>query len=100
MTILGVHSPEFEFEKDYDNVVEAVEKHELEYPVVRDNNFRTRRLFGNRYWPTKYLLDANGKMRFRHIGEGAYQETELAIRALLEEAGNDVSGIDAEFTPG
>ena len=80
--------------------MQAVEKHELEYPVVEDNNFTTRRLFGNRYWPTKFLFDANGKMRFRHIGEGAYQETELAIRVLLEEAGYDVSGIDAEFTPG
>ena len=95
-----MHSPEFEFEKDYDNVVEAVEKHELEYAVVQDNNFSTWRLFGNRYWPTKYLLDVNGKIRFRHIGEGAYQETELAIRALLEEAGYDVSDIDHEYKPG
>ena len=91
---MGVHSPEFEFEKDYDNVVEAVE-----YAVVQDNNFSTWRLFGNRYWPTKYLLDANGIMRYRHIGEGAYQETELAIRALLEEAGYDVSDIDHVYTP-
>ena len=94
-----MHSPEFEFEKDYDNVVEAVEKHELKYAVVQDNDFSTWRFFGNRYWPTKYLLDHNGKIRFNHIGEGAYQETELAIRALLEEAGYDVSDIDHVYTP-
>ena len=94
-----MHSPEFEFEKDYDNVVEAVAKHELKYAVVQDNDFSTWRFFGNRYWPTKYLLDADGKIRFKHIGEGAYQETELAIRALLEEAGYDVSHIDHEYTP-
>ncbi len=96
---MGVHSPEFEFEKDYDNVVEAALRHSLYYPIVQDNEFTTWRLFGNRYWPTKYLLDANGIMRFRHIGEGAYAETEAAIRALLEEAGRDLSGIPAEYQP-
>ena len=81
-------------------MVEAAEKHGLEYAIVQDNEFKTWRSFGNRYWPTKYLIDSNGVMRFRHIGEGAYQETELAIRALLKEAGRDVSNIDPEFTPG
>ena len=97
---MGVHSPEFEFEKDYDNVVEAALRHDLNYPIVQDNQFTTWRSFGNRYWPTKYLLDANGTMRFRHIGEGAYVETEAAIRALLTEAGRDVSDIAPAYEPG
>ena len=97
---MAVHSPEFEFEKDYDNVVEAAGKHGLEYPIVQDNEFKTWRSFSNRYWPAKYLIDSNGILRYLHIGEGAYQETELAIRALLKEAGRDVSDIDPEFTPG
>ena len=95
---MAVHTPEFEFEKDYDNVVEAVGKHGLEYPIVQDNEFKTWRSFSNRYWPAKYLIDSNGILRYLHIGEGAYQETELAIRALLKEAGRDVSDIDPEFT--
>ncbi|NQW16070.1 MAG: redoxin domain-containing protein [Chloroflexi bacterium] len=91
LTILGVHSPEFEFEKKYENVVAAAEEHGLKYPIVQDNDFHTWRAFGNHYWPSIFLIDADGNLRYRHIGEGAYAETEQAVRALLTEAGNDVS---------
>ena len=67
---MAVHSPEFEFEKNYDNVVEAAGKHGLEYPIVQDNEFKTWRSFSNRYWPAKYLIDSNGILRYLHIGEG------------------------------
>lgn len=65
----------------------------ITWPVAMDNDFNTWRAYQNRYWPHKFLMDRNGEARFHHIGEGAYLETELWIRALLEEAGNDVSGI-------
>ena len=100
LVILGVHTPEFAFEREYDNVVEAVGKFELEYPVVQDNEFGTWRAFNNRYWPAKYLIDHNGKIRYNHFGEGAYDETEMNIREILTEAGYDVSGISANSDPG
>lgn len=65
----------------------------ITWPVAMDNDFNTWRAYQNRYWPHKFLIDQSGEARFHHIGEGAYLETELWIRALLEEAGNDVSGI-------
>ena len=100
LVILGVHTPEFAFEHEYDNVVEAVGKFELEYPIVQDNEFGTWRAFNNRYWPAKYLIDHNGKIRYNHFGEGAYDETEMKIREILEEAGFDVSGVAASSDPG
>ncbi len=100
LVILGVHTPEFEFEKDYDNVVDAVAKFELEYPVVQDNEFGTWRSFGNQFWPAKYLIDHEGRVRYNHFGEGAYDETEREIRDALTEAGYDVSGIAASSDPG
>ena len=87
LVILGVHAPEFNFEKDIENVQEAVEEHGLLYPIVQDNQFSTWRAFKNRYWPTKYLIDKDGYIRFVHIGEGRYEETEQWIRDLLEEPG-------------
>ena len=83
--IVGVHSPEFEFEKDYDNVVRAVESFDLEYPVVQDNEFKIWRAYANRYWPAKYLIDKEGVIRYTHFGEGKYQETEKMIQELLGE---------------
>ena len=85
LVIIGVHTPEFEFEKDYDNVKQAVEKFEIKYPVVQDNEYGTWRAFKNNYWPRKYLIDVEGNIRYDHIGEGAYDETEEAIVALLKE---------------
>ncbi len=87
LVILGVHSPEFNFEKDIANVQEAVEEFGLLYPIVQDNEFSTWRAFSNRYWPTKYLIDKDGYIRYVHIGEGRYEETEQWIRDLLEEPG-------------
>ncbi len=88
-----MHSPEFEFEKLEENVREALPRLEVHWPVAMDNDFRTWRAYNNRYWPRKYLIDQDGIIRFDHIGEGAYVETELHIRNLLAEAGVDVSDI-------
>ena len=96
LVILGVHSPEFEFEKVLENVQDAVDEFGLRYPIVQDNDFGTWRSFRNRYWPAKYLIDKDGYIRYYHFGEGRYQETEQWIRALLEETGADLSGISAE----
>lgn len=85
LVIVGVHSPEFAFEKDYDNVVDAVERFGIEYPVVQDNDFATWQAYENRYWPRKYLVDIDGNIRYDHIGEGAYEETERKIQELLAE---------------
>ena len=95
LVIVGVHTPEFDFEKDRDNVIEASEGFGLEYPIAQDNDFGTWRAFNNRYWPAKYLVDKDGLIRYTHFGEGAYEETELWIRGLLEEAGADLSDISA-----
>ena len=91
--VVGVHSPEFEFEKEEKNVREALPRLEVTWPVAMDNDFETWRAYQNRYWPRKYLIDRERTIRFDHIGEGAYLETELHIRNLLVEAGADVSDI-------
>ena len=85
LLIVGIHSPEFEFEKDPDNVRKAVEKNGIEYPVVLDNEKDTWKAFENRYWPRKYIADHEGYIRYDHIGEGAYKETEKVIQDLLKE---------------
>ncbi len=95
LTMVGVHTPEFDFEKITDNVVSANEELSVVWPVAQDNDFGTWRSYNNRFWPAKYLIDANGIVRYTHFGEGAYDETEHHIRALLEEAGSDVSDIAA-----
>ena len=84
LNIVGVHTPEFEFEKDYDNVVAAVMQHDLGWRMAQDNDFRTWRSYNNRYWPAKYLIDHEGVIRYRHFGEGRYDETEEWIRDLLD----------------
>jgi len=89
LVIIGVHAPEFEFEKEYENVKDAVEKHDIEYRVVQDNDFATWRAYNNRYWPQKYLIDANGVIRYMHIGEGRYEQTEREIQELLMEIGEE-----------
>ena len=85
LLIIGIHSPEFEFEKNLSNVQMAVSKHGIKYPVVLDNDWETWKAFENRYWPRKYLADHEGYIRYDHIGEGAYQETEKIIQQLLDE---------------
>ena len=88
LVIIGIHTPEFEFEKEYDNVVFATKKFGIKYPVVQDNDKETWNEFQNRYWPRKYIADHEGYIRFDHIGEGAYAETEKVIQLLLEERSN------------
>jgi len=85
LLIIGVHTPEFEFEKDLENVKRAVEKYSIKYPVVMDNDFSTWRAYKNRYWPRVYLIDIDGFIVYDHIGEGAYKEIENKVIELLEE---------------
>jgi len=85
LLIIGIHSPEFEFEKIPENVKLAIAKHGITYPVVMDNDWETWKAFENRYWPRKYIADHEGYIRYDHIGEGAYQETEKIIQQLLKE---------------
>ncbi|MDA0264074.1 MAG: redoxin domain-containing protein [Chloroflexi bacterium] len=89
LVIVGVHSPEFDFEKEYDNVVEAVQTDALDWTMAQDNDFTTWRRYSNRFWPAKYLIDKDGVVRYTHFGEGAYSETEAVIRELLAEANPD-----------
>lgn len=86
-TTVGVHSPEFLWEKPYDKVVAATRKLGILYPVVQDNDFAVWNRYGVRGWPTTILVDRRGVVRYRHIGEGAYEETEAMIRRLLAEGG-------------
>jgi cytochrome c biogenesis protein CcdA/thiol-disulfide isomerase/thioredoxin len=90
LTIVGVEAPEFAFEKDASNVADAIEQFGLRYPVVQDNNMGTWNAYGNQYWPADYLIDAKGQVRYATFGEGEYDKTETAIRALLAEAGYQV----------
>lgn len=85
LTIVGVHTPEFEFEQKKENVQAAVDKYAIKYPIVLDNNYATWQAYGNRYWPRKYLIDIDGYIVYDHIGEGAYEETEQKIQELLQE---------------
>ena len=85
LVIIGMHSPEFSFEKERAGVIEAAKKFGLEYPIAQDNDFVTWQVFNNMYWPTKYLIDRNGVIRYTHIGEGAYEQTEQMIQQLLAE---------------
>jgi thiol-disulfide isomerase/thioredoxin len=85
-TVVGVHTPEFAFERSVQNVERAVREQRLEYPVGIDNDFVAWNAYANRYWPTTYLIDRAGRIRYTHIGEGNYGRTEDAIHALLAEA--------------
>ncbi len=90
LTIVGVHSPEFPFERDAGNVAEAIERNGLRYPVAQDNDLATWNAYGNQYWPAEYFIDARGRVRYVHFGEGSYGEKEKVIRELLAEAGHRV----------
>ncbi len=85
LVIVGIHSPEFEFEKDIGNVKMATEKFGITYPVILDNDKEIWEAFANNYWPRKYIADDEGYIRYDHIGEGAYAETEKIIQDLLSE---------------
>jgi cytochrome c biogenesis protein CcdA/thiol-disulfide isomerase/thioredoxin len=92
LTIVGVETPEFSFEKDASNVRDAIGQFGLRYPVVQDNQMGTWNAYGNEYWPADYLIDAHGQVRYAAFGEGDYRQTETAIRALLAEKGAHVGG--------
>ena len=85
LVIIGIHTPEFEFEKDYNNVRTAAEKFGIKFPVVLDNDYSTWTAYKNQYWPRKYLIDIEGFVVYDHIGEGAYEETEKKIQEVLSE---------------
>jgi len=92
LTIVGVHTPEFPFEKDAGNVAAAIAREGLRYPVVQDNDYGTWDAYGNQYWPAHYFVDARGHVRYAHFGEGDYGHSEQVIRELLREAGRRVGG--------
>ena len=100
LVIIGVHAPEFAFEKDSVNVLEAVQRFGITYPVAQDNDFKTWRAFNNRYWPAKYFIDAEGNVRYTHFGEGQYAESELVIQQLLAETGVKVDNALTEEKAG
>ena len=97
LTIVGVHTPEFPFERTQSNVGAALKRQAIHYPVVQDNDYGTWNAFANQYWPAKYLIDAKGRVRYVHFGEGEYRETEAAIRTLLAEAGHRRLGAPAKL---
>jgi thiol-disulfide isomerase/thioredoxin len=88
LVVIGVHTPEFEFEKDAENVRRAVRTMGIEYPVATDNEYAVWRAFRNNAWPALYFIDVQGHVRYRHVGEGAYDRVEATIRELLAEAGH------------
>lgn len=90
LVIIGVHTPEFGFEKEEENVSRFIKKADIEYPVVLDNYREIWNRFANRYWPSKYLIDASGYIRYHHFGEGAYAQTEETIQQLLKEINSSV----------
>jgi cytochrome c biogenesis protein CcdA/thiol-disulfide isomerase/thioredoxin len=96
LTIVGVHTPEFPFERLASNVQEAIETNDIRYPVAQDNEEATWNAYGNQYWPAEYFIDAKGDVRYVHFGEGEYGEKEKVIRDLLTEAGRTVGGGDAK----
>lgn len=89
--VIGLHSPEFEFEKKTENVQNAIKQYHISYPVAQDNNFGTWKAYNNQYWPAEYLIDKNGHIRHTHFGEGNYDETESDIQKLLQETGKQIS---------
>ena len=99
LLIIGVHTPEFDFEKLHENVKEAVADLGITYAVAQDNNRSTWQTYRVQAWPTKYIVDGQGFVRYYYRGEGAYADTERVIRYLLEEMGRDVSHIDPNSEP-
>jgi thiol-disulfide isomerase/thioredoxin len=94
LIVVGVHTPEFPFEREVENVREAASALRVEYPIALDSDYRVWRAFGNRYWPAVYIADVEGRIRQHHFGEGAYDECEWAIQMLLREAGAERTGDD------
>ncbi len=91
LVVIGVHAPEFAFEKKIENVKKAINDLKIGYPVAIDNDYNVWRAFENSYWPAQYLIDAKGQIRYHHFGEGNYRQTEHAIRDLLRETGKEMA---------
>src|SRR5476651_1257907 len=92
LVVIGVHAPEFAFERNINNVTKAAQKLGIDYPVAIDNNYSIWRAFNNQYWPAHYFIDAKGQVRFHHFGEGDYAHSEQVIQQLLAEAGHANAG--------
>jgi cytochrome c biogenesis protein CcdA/thiol-disulfide isomerase/thioredoxin len=96
LTIVGVHTPEFPFEREASNVESAIDENDIRYPVAQDNEQATWNAYANQYWPAEYFIDARGEVRYVHLGEGEYGEKEKVIRDLLAEAGKIVKGKETQ----
>jgi thiol-disulfide isomerase/thioredoxin len=83
LVVIGVHAPEFPYERSTANVAAALKRHHITYPVAQDNNFATWNAYGNAYWPAQYIVDRHGKIVFKHAGEGQYDTIEQIVRTLL-----------------
>jgi Thioredoxin like C-terminal domain/AhpC/TSA family len=94
LVVIGVHTPEFPFEADAENVVPAIKDLNVEFPIALDPDYAVWQAFSNHYWPAVYVADAEGRIRHHQFGEGGYEECERVIQQLLREAGNDVVGDD------
>jgi hypothetical protein len=90
LAVVGVQTPEFEFEGDLDNVSRAIKEMDVGYPLAVDNDYAVWRAFDNHYWPALYFVDAQGRIRHHHFGEGEYETSEMVLQMLLREAGTDV----------
>ena len=107
LVMIGVHTPEFAFERNVANIRTAIADLKIGYPVAVDNEYKIWRAFDNEYWPAHYFIDAQGHMRYHHFGEGEYDKSERVIQRLLTEAGNkdvptgiaDVDASGAEAAP-
>ncbi|MGA2480425.1 MAG: cytochrome c biogenesis protein DipZ [Spirochaetia bacterium] len=99
LVIVGVHTPEFEFEKNTANVARAIKDLGVSWPVVQDNDYKEWNAYANQYWPAHYFIDAKGRVRYFHFGEGDYDVSERVIQALLKEAGASVGGIVSKPAP-
>lgn len=99
LVIVGVHTPEFEFEKSAGNVARAIRELGVTWPVVQDNNYTQWNAYANQYWPAHYFIDAKGRVRYFHFGEGEYDVSEKVIQSLLKEAGASVGGIVSRPAP-
>ena len=99
LLVIGVHTPEFEFEKNLENIRQAVSEMKIDYPVAIDSDYSVWRAFGNEYWPALYLADAQGHIRYHKFGEGDYEQTEREIQHLLRLAGDSIDGEPTSVNP-
>ena len=96
LTVIGVQAPEFEREKVFENIVLAIKKHDIKYPIVTDNNMKTWDAYGVNAWPTIVILDKQGRIRYRHVGEGAYDTQENVIKTLLAEGDSKMAAVSSD----